>query len=67
MNMTSMIASGVFSAIGIAALIYGKKQSLVKPMLIGSALIAYPYFFTDAVMTIVIGILLTAMLFIRLR
>ena len=64
MNITTLIAGGLFSAIGFAAFVYGKKESIIKPMLIGSALMVYPYFFADAAMILTIGVLLTAALFI---
>ena len=64
MSSTSLILGGIFSAIGAAALFYGKKQSRMKPMLIGIGLLVYPFFITDTVMLAVIGGLLTAALFI---
>ena len=64
MNTASLIAGGIFNTIGLAAFIYGKKQAKLKPMLIGGALMAYPYLITDTMMILVIGVLLTAALFI---
>ena len=63
-NTASLIAGGIFSAIGLAAFIYGKKQSIIKPMLIGSVLMIYPYLITDTARVLVIGVVLTAALFI---
>ena len=59
-----MILVGIFNAIGLAAFIYGKKQSILKPMLIGIVLMVYPYLVADTTMILVIGVLLTAALFI---
>ena len=64
MNFANLIAGGIFNAIGLAAFIYGKKQSIVKPMLIGGVLMVYPYFITDTTLILVIGVILTSALFI---
>ena len=64
MNFANLIAGGIFSAIGLAAFIYGKKQSMIKPMLIGGALMVCPYLITDTTEVLAIGVLLTAALFI---
>ncbi len=63
-NFASIIAGSIFSAVGFAAFIYGKKQAIVKPMLIGSGLMVYPYFFSDTMTIVVIGAVLTSLLFI---
>ncbi len=64
MSWSNLITGGIFSAIGLAALVYGKKQSRIKPMLIGIALMVYPYLITDTMLIVVIGALLTSALFI---
>ena len=64
MNASSLIVGGIFNAVGLAAFIYGKKQAKLRPMLIGGALMVYPYLITDTLMISVIGVLLTAALFI---
>ncbi|PYL06522.1 MAG: hypothetical protein DME34_08765 [Verrucomicrobia bacterium] len=53
----------VFGSIGFVAFIYGKRMNLWKPMLLGLALMIYPYFISDDVMMIAIGALGTAGLF----
>ena len=64
MSSANIIAGIVFGAIGFSAFIYGKKQSRLKPMLIGGALIAYPYLITDTTLIVVLGAILTTALFI---
>jgi len=54
----------LFGAIGLAAFIYGKKQSSFKAMLLGVAISAYPYFVAETWLLYTIGIVLTALLFI---
>jgi len=54
----------VFSGIGFVAFIYGKKQSLFFPMLIGGALLAFPYFVHNMIAFFSVGLALTISLFI---
>jgi hypothetical protein len=54
----------LFGAIGLAAFIYGKKQSSFKAMLLGLAISAYPYFVSETWLLYTIGIVLTALLFV---
>ena len=60
-NLFGMI---VFGAIGMAAFVYGKKNAQAKPMIIGVALMAYPYFIPAGWLLYLIGAALTAALFI---
>ncbi len=64
MSSANLIIGGIFSAIGLAAFVYGKKQSKMKPMMIGISMMVYPYLITDVTIILVIGVLLTAALFI---
>jgi hypothetical protein len=64
MNTPSIFASIIFGSIGFAALIYGKKQRSLKPLGIGIALMAYPYFISNPWIVYGLGFLLTASLFI---
>lgn len=54
----------LFGAIGLAAFIYGKKQSSFRAMILGVAIMAYPYFVTETWLLYTIGIVLTALLFV---
>ena len=40
----ALLGSILFGAIGFGAFVYGKKMVLYKPMVIGIALMAFPYF-----------------------
>ncbi len=53
----------LFGVIGLAAFTYGKKAALWKPMLIGVALMLYPYFIDETWLLYLIGCGLCAMLF----
>ena len=63
-SASSLFAGIVFGAIGFAAFIYGKKQASFKPMLIGIALMAYPYFVSNTILLWGIGAALTVSLFL---
>jgi len=64
MNTTNLFGGIIFGSIGFAAFIYGKKQASFKPMVLGITLMAYPYFIPNTVAMYVVGILLTAALFV---
>ncbi len=48
----------------MGAFIYGKKSGSLKPVIIGIALMAYPYFVESSGLIFLIGALLTASLFL---
>ena len=60
----NLIGGLVFGSIGFVAFIYGKRMHIWKPMLIGLALMAYPYFVENDVVMIAIGVVGTAALFL---
>ena len=61
MGSTASILWGtLFSAIGVGFFIYGKRQSMITPLLCGIALVAYPWFVTNVLWLIVIGVVLMA-------
>ncbi len=62
-NAAKIIAYSLFSLIGIAAFMYGKKSQSMRPMIIGIALMGYPYFFSETLIIYIIGIALTAALY----
>jgi hypothetical protein len=53
----------IFGAIGFVAFVYGKKNKFWRPMIIGIALMAYPYFFSGTLVIYLVGIALTAALY----
>lgn len=66
MNLSfSNIFSGLlFGSIGFSGFIYGKKRGEWKPMVIGAALMGFPYLVANTVAQYVIGAVLTAALFL---
>ena len=58
---TSLLLWGVlFSSIGFGFFIYGKKQKVVVPLICGLTLMIYPYFISNSVLLVTLGIILMA-------
>lgn len=62
-NWWLIISGIVFSFIGWLGFMYGKKNKSMRPMVIGASLMIYPYFVPNAILAVIIGIALTAVLF----
>ncbi len=60
---SQLFAGLIFGSVGFVAFVYGKKQGRIKTMLLGVALMAYPYVITNAPALWLIGAGLTAALF----
>ena len=50
----------LFGSVGLAYFVYGKKQQRFVPLLCGIALMAFPYFISNIVLLVVIGLVLSA-------
>ena len=59
----SLIAGLIFSAIGLGALKYGRSESRPKLIVLGIALMAYPFVTPDGAWTWIVGAALTGLLF----
>lgn len=60
---SNLFAGLLFGSIGFVGFIFGKRLHLWKPMFIGIALMAYPYFIEDTLTLWAIGMAGTAALF----
>lgn len=49
-----------FGAIGLGYFMYGKKQAAIVPMICGIALMVYPYFVSNTVVLVLVGVVLSA-------
>ncbi|HXL23989.1 MAG TPA: hypothetical protein VN942_00425 [Chthoniobacterales bacterium] len=63
LSAANLIGGLLFGSIGFVAFIYGKRMNLWKPMLLGLALMVYPYFISDDMTMIAIGVIGTVGLF----
>jgi hypothetical protein len=50
----------LFGAVGFGFFIYGKKQQAIVPLICGLLLMVYPYFVSNTLLLVVIGVALMA-------
>jgi hypothetical protein len=60
----NLIGGLLFGSIGFVAFIYGKRMHVWKPIFLGLALMAYPYFVENDIVLFSIGVCGTAALFL---
>jgi hypothetical protein len=63
-SLWGLVGGFLFGAIGFVAFIYGKRNSELKPMMIGIVLMVYPYFIRNTLVLYLIGVVLTAALYL---
>lgn len=63
-STSNLFASILFSTIGFAAFVYGKKAMSWRPMAIGGALMGYTFFVSQTWLLYLLGIGLIAALFV---
>ncbi|MBI5626117.1 MAG: hypothetical protein HY935_02775 [Nitrosomonadales bacterium] len=63
-RFANLFAGILFGSVGLAAFVYGKKSANWKPMAIGAVLMVYPYFIEATWLVYVIGVALSALIFI---
>ncbi len=63
MNTTSLVFGVLYGAIGFGYLIYGRRQQKGIALLSGLALCAFPYFISNIVLLILIGLVFIALPF----
>ena len=63
-GMSNLFASILFSTIGMAAFAYGKKAMSWKPMAIGGVLMGYTFVVSQTWLVYLVGVGLSASLFI---
>ena len=67
MDTAWLMWSGLFSVIGAAVFMYGRRQRRGAPTLVGVALMVYPYFVANTLAIVGIGALLLAGLVVANR
>ena len=55
-NWWNLISGFIFGIVGWYAFIHGKKEKQWRPMVIGVALMVYPYFVSNTLVSILIGL-----------
>ncbi|HQT93042.1 MAG: hypothetical protein B7Z68_05975 [Acidobacteria bacterium 21-70-11] len=65
MSLGNILVTIFFSLVGFTAFRYGKKNGEARPMLIGAALMAYGYFVSNVWLSLLVGVVLTALIFVQ--
>jgi hypothetical protein len=60
MNPSVLLWGLLFSSIGLGFFLYGKKQRAVVPLVCGLALMIFPYFVSNNLALVAIGVVLAA-------
>jgi len=60
MNTTQLLLGAIFSSIGLGYFLYGKKQKMIVPFIVGLVLMIFPYFIESNTLLGGIGLLLSA-------
>jgi hypothetical protein len=63
LSVGNILAYIIFGAVGFVAFVYGKKNAFWRPLVIGIALMVYPYFVSGTVILYCVGVVLTAALY----
>lgn len=59
MNTTQLFLGVIFSSIGLGYFLYGKKQKMTVPFVVGLVLMVFPYFIESNALLGGIGLLLS--------
>jgi hypothetical protein len=51
----------LFGSVGLGYFVYGKKQNVIVPLVCGVVLMVFPYFVTNAILMIVVGLFFSAL------
>lgn len=62
-----LLASLAVGSVGFVCFAYGKKQGRVPQMLAGVTLFVYPYFVSNALVTVAIAVVVLAALWLAVR
>lgn len=66
-DAASLVASFMIGLVGFALLGYGKKQQRFPHMVVGIALMVYPYFVPTAFLMVAIGLALIFLLWLAVK
>jgi hypothetical protein len=61
MGTAQLLWGLLFSSIGVAFFIYGRKQGRPVPLICGIALVVYPYFVRNVYLLVLIGAVIVAL------
>jgi hypothetical protein len=58
MDTSSLLWGLLFGSIGLGFLVYGRKQKKVVPLVCGIALMIFPYFVSNTILLVALGVVL---------
>ena len=61
MDTSSLLWGLLFGSIGLGFFVYGKRQKAVVPLVCGLVLMIFPYFISNAILLVAIGVALVAL------
>ena len=64
MSASSLLWGVLFGSIGMGYFVYGKKQKAPVPLVCGLALLIFPYFVSNTMLLVGLGVVLSAVPFI---
>jgi len=59
-SVSELLWSVLFGSVGLGFFVYGKKQTLIVPLVCGLTLMVYPNFMPNAVVLVLVGLVLVA-------
>ena len=60
----SFIVNVLFGATGLAYFVYGRRQKMIVPLVCGIGLMGYPYFVSNTILLVLIGVVLLVLPFV---
>jgi hypothetical protein len=63
LNESWLLWSLLFGSFGLGFFVYGKKQKAAVPLVCGLALMIFPYFISNSILVVAIGVTLIALPF----
>lgn len=67
LDTSSLLWGLVFGSIGLGFFVYGRRQKTVVPLVTGLALMIFPYFVSNTILLVTLGVVLIAIpYFVRL-
>ena len=67
LDANALLASLFIGLVGAACFVYGRKQGKLSPMLVGAAMVVYPYFVPNVIAMIAVAVALLVAMWGALR
>jgi hypothetical protein len=67
LSTSALLWGLLFGSVGLGFFVYGKKQKVVVPLICGLVLMVFPYFISNTILLVAIGVaLITLPYFVRI-